>query len=204
MNAFETSLALAGSAKEGLNNVGSACADAGLVREALGFYQRSVETDPEYGLGLRNLAVAAYQLTEYATAIESIDTVIRLGEATAPDIGLGADARIASGQTDEAIQFLIEEAKKEPENTEYFRRLGLIYLNEMQDYDIASKYFEHALSIDPNQRDLRQLIRQLAMQRANPAAPLASPGFDPLTNLFPDPVPGVPQIPSSPGAPGPP
>jgi tetratricopeptide (TPR) repeat protein len=55
LQSFDIALAIGGCTKESLNNVGSACAEHGLLDEAAKFYARTLELDPDYDFAVRNL-----------------------------------------------------------------------------------------------------------------------------------------------------
>ena len=59
LTAFLLTMKLAGETKEGLNNVGSACAEHNLPSEAEHYFSQALELDPSYELSLRNLGSIA-------------------------------------------------------------------------------------------------------------------------------------------------
>ena len=84
-----------------------------------------------------------------------------------------------------------------------FRELGMLYLNEKRDFEMARRMFARSLELNPNQPDLAILINQ-------PPSPddlgPDLPGIEPPIPQLPDlgielPVPQIPKPPEIPQLP---
>jgi tetratricopeptide (TPR) repeat protein len=169
---FDTSLAITGPTKEGLNNLGSASAEHGAYDAAAGYLEQAVAIDPEYLMPARNLMQVYMALGRHKDSVELGDDLIQLDVADASIVEFSADALNELGLIDQALERYEAVLPENPEDADLWRKMGMIYLEGKNDAFTANRFFAQSLKLDPNQPDLQQLVTQAAQDGPNvPAAP---------------------------------
>lgn len=101
--------ALAGDTKEKLNNLAGTCAEYERYDMAREYYQKTIDMDPDYRVGLRNLAVLHGMLGDYQEGISAMLRVIEIdGDFYGPDSPIVAD-----GLNDMAIMLYLSGKKEQ-------------------------------------------------------------------------------------------
>ncbi|GMW03113.1 MAG: hypothetical protein AMXMBFR84_42490 [Candidatus Hydrogenedentota bacterium] len=203
---FDLALSVGGDTKEALNNIGSACAESGLLKDAESYYARAVDLDPDYLLTRRNLGKVYVQTQQFAAALEQMEALLTEDPLDPEANWLAVDCLKGLGRTDDAIAQLQRMATFPYREAKVHREMGMIYLESKKDNLRAMQSFSQSLSIDSNQPGLSELMSRLAAQANQPQSqdptipnpmPLPSiPGIDAHLPQIP-----VPEIPSLPGLP---
>ncbi len=185
-------------AKEALNNAGSACAEHGAFKEAAGFYAKTLEADPKYDTGLRNLAQVFMQSGNVAQAYEQFDQLGAIGKATKRDLLMSVECLKKMSRPDDALKVIQNLIRLEPQDDKLFREAGMVYLNEKHSPDVAQVYFQQSLSLNPDQPDLMVILKQDQAKQANepevPSVPNPTASIPSAAPPMPQPV--VPGLPS--------
>jgi tetratricopeptide (TPR) repeat protein len=189
-----TSLAVAGSSKESFNNIASACAEYGQLKEAADYFRQALAVDPEYSLGLVNGAKVQMQLGEFREALPLIERAIKVEPDNIEMYWLLSHCRQQLALYQEAIETLEKISEMTPKDPRVFRELGMLYLNHMRQRDMAKRYFSQSLRLDPNQPDLLNLLVEGGSAPVN--ADVSE--MQPMQGLPQVPVPPVPQAPNLP------
>lgn len=210
VQAFEKAVALNADSYEGLNNIGSACAEAGALSEAIRYYVEALKLDPDYELAQGNLVKVYFQQENYAGALKILQYQLKK-HPDEPQV-LWMMAQCYEKQEDYKLQTetLLKLAAITPDNPQIYRQLGMAALNGEGDTYSAQRYFAKSLKLDPKQSDLSMLLHQVSMNAKPGDKPGAEqqPGMDdPLKGLMPNPTAGIPDIPGValpklPGMPG--
>jgi tetratricopeptide (TPR) repeat protein len=190
LQSFDTAVAIGGYTKESLNNVGSACAEQGLLGEAAKFYARTLELDPDYDFAVRNLGKIYLEQGRHEQALALFNRILKKTPIDPEANWLSAQCLKNKGDLPEALRRLDLLSHVTPNDAKVFKEMGLIYFNEMRDQEKAREMFAKSLEIQPNQMDLSALM-------ADTRQGVPKPEFDqpPMPN-----VPGLenllPQLPS--------
>lgn len=190
---MEAALSIVGESKETLNNIATAFAEYGQLEEAKKYYQKSVELAPDYEMALQNYAKVSIETGDYAKALSLFQRLI--DKQPAADTCLGAVQCLKElRRFDEALDLLEFMAKNEPRNAQLPREMGMIYLHEKQQPEMAKTLFTQSLKLDPSQTDLIALMT--APQAPGLAPELPTDAVGPYENITPKPpVPNIPEIP---------
>jgi Flp pilus assembly protein TadD len=178
--------------KQGLNNLGSACAENELIDEAERFFQEAVRLDGKYVTALRNLARVQMALRRWSAALETIDRLLALDPKDRAARLQRVEFLRATGQTRLAVFELDKLASDEPKNISILIAAGDLSL-EVGDNLVALTFFQRALSLEPANMDLLDRVQRLlqaptsAAAQLNPFRPIHPPGvpFDPFQGLRP-------------------
>jgi len=158
---FRQVVASAQDMKEVYNNVGSACAEKGLLSVAAYFYERAIEFNPRYLTARRNLAFICKDLGRTEDAIKHF----RAASELAPN-NLTYPMELAvllkqTGQPEEALQIFTRLSSADPKNYFFFRHLGFLYRDLRKDKVAALMNFRKSLDLNPDQPDVKAAINQL-------------------------------------------
>jgi tetratricopeptide (TPR) repeat protein len=194
LEAFEKSLKIAGTNKETLNNLASACAEHGQFDAAAKYYTRALELDPDYEIALRNLGKLRMQMEKYDEALEQLERLVEKLPRDYEANWIMARCLENLGRVDDALAQLQKLSEIAPESDEVFREMGMIYLNEKQDMETARRMFARSLSLNPNQPGIAMLMTQQQQRMEGPQMPGLLP---------PMPKPALPQLPEMPTLPRP-
>ncbi len=196
VDALRISLDTGGETKEALNNVGSACAEYGLLEQAQDHLERTLALDPTYVMAQRNLAKVYLQLGEEEKALLRFEDILREAPADVEAVRLSAQCLKAIGWFDEAIARYEYLAQLTPRDPQVFRELGYLYLEHKKQPHRAMPHFSHSLELDPDQPELMRLLTQ-AQQPEQPTLDNYALPEAPLPTL-PDLAPRLPQLPAQP------
>jgi len=154
---MEVALAIVGESKETLNNVATAFAEYGQLEEAKKYYEKSVALAPDYEMAMQNYAKVCMETGDYAKALSLFQRLI--DKQPAADTCMGAVQCLKElRRFDEALDMLEFMAKNEPKNAQLPREMGMIYLHELHQPEMAKTLFTQSLKLDPNQTDLIALM----------------------------------------------
>ena len=198
---FECAVAIAGEAKETLNNLGSACADHGQFDAAEQFFVRALAIDEDYVLSTGNLAKLRLRLDRPQEALPLCKRLVRLEPRNPEGYKMATDCLVRLGRIDQALNQLEELTKLTPEDPKVFREMGMLLLNYKNDLETAQRYFAQSLRLDPDQPDLVMLVNQSTEPRA--ALPTAWDAKGLPIPAPPIPLPKLPTIPQPQAAPRP-
>jgi len=125
-----------------------------------------MEVAKEEGLYPEIFILAAnffYEIDMYDKGLEVINIAERIMPANYTICNLKAILLFRLNRPKESISWFIRALKLQPENPEIYRNIGGFYL-EMGKPDIARKYFETGLKIDPQNKKLKELLESLDSQ----------------------------------------
>lgn len=132
--------------------LGSAYLVSGNAPRAIEAYQKAIELNPYYWLNENSLGGAYYQAGEYDKALEAFKKVTVLE----PDVTLGFENAgamlVQEGKYSESIPYLEKAIQIEPDSDAY-TNMGTAY-SFMKQYAEASRAFEQAVALDPNNTQL--------------------------------------------------
>lgn len=179
---FEQSASISAQASEELNNIGTALAENGHVDAAAKYYFRSIESDPNYKTGLRNLGQIYMTLEKYEAARLVFDRLKSL-EPKNPFASLQlASALTALGRYTDAEEELKAFIDTRPNDPRGHRELGLLYTKNMRERARGREHIIRSLELDPNQSDLREIINDPKL--LHPQMPVL-PNFGRFENQIP-------------------
>ncbi|MCX5769254.1 MAG: DUF2723 domain-containing protein [Candidatus Hydrogenedentes bacterium] len=206
---LQVSLELAGKNKEALNNIGSACAEYGQLDPAADYFQQALELDPDYTLALENCAKVFMQKKEFAKALPILKRVVAIEPEKPANHWMMAQCQKETGAIEEALSTFIHLADMTPNDARVYREIGMRYLNNANQPELARRYFTKSLQLNPDQPDLMQMLADNRGLTASPSMP-----EPPNTPSLPDipvpqvgngniapPTPPVPKTPSLPDIP---
>jgi len=194
LKAFEKSLKIAGTNKETLSNLASACAEHGQYDSAAQYYTRALELDPDYEIALRNLGKLCMQTQKYDQALERLEDLVEKLPSDYEANWIMSRCLKNLGRVDDALAQLQKLSEIAPESDDVFREMGMIYFNEKRDIETARTMFARSLSLNSNQPELAILMTQQPHRMQPPRMPGLLP---------PMPEPALPQLPEIPTLPGP-
>jgi len=197
---FSRAVAIASETREGLNNLGSACAEHRLMEAAENFFNRALELDADYALSLGNLGKLYLQTARPQHALPLWKRLHSLQPPNPEPQWMLVDCFTQLGRIDEAIAQLEELAVLTPNDPKVYREMGMRYLNYKQDAEMARRLFARSLSLDPNQPELAMFVNQPSQPQL-PGPPREI--WDTEGLPIPTPTIPVPRLPTVP-QPGPP
>lgn len=184
LDSFELALKIGGESKESLNNIGSACAEAGQLDEAAGYYARTLKLDPDYDFALRNLAKIYMQKEQWDQSLALFDRVLKRRPFDSEATMLSAQCMKHGGRVRDALDRLQEYTQIFPNDPKVFREMGFIYFNDIGDQQTAQRMFARSLALDPGQPELAMLVNQ-------PGTAASTAKDDPFGTFMPD----LPKLP---------
>jgi hypothetical protein len=146
--------------KQVMNNLGSLLAEAGLHEEARPYFRRSVELDPRYLTGARNLALTYLAEKQNEEARVEFQKVLKID--ILDPVANRAMSQIARQEESwsEAAYYL-EMVGKLERDARAFRDAGLICLYETKELEKAKMLLRASLSIDRNQPDIAEVEQNI-------------------------------------------
>lgn len=155
---LRTSLNITGGGKEFLNNIGSACAEYGQLDAAADYFQQALEIDPDYTLALENCAKVFMQKKEFIKALPILNKVAEI-EPQKPQLQwMLAQCQRETDAGEEALKTLTHLLDMTPNDAQVYREIGMLYLNNTKQPQIAQRYFTKSLKLNPDQPDLLQML----------------------------------------------
>lgn len=127
---------------------GNAYLTKGQYDEALIYYKKAIEIDPNNALAYNSICFIYNKQGQYDKAIEYCSKAIELAPNKALYYGARAAVYWSKGQYDLAIADLIKAIKIDPNNAPAHRYICLIY-EEQGQYDKAIEYCSKAIELDP-------------------------------------------------------
>jgi len=135
---------------------------AGNCREAIEFYRKALQVQPDFALAANNLA---YLLLEHGQDNNSALTLAQTARRGLPDLPNTADtlawAYYHIGAYSSAIDLLQDAVKKSPANPTYRYHLGLAYAKS-NDLQHAREEFHRALKLKPTGSEVGDIQKALA------------------------------------------
>ena len=111
---------------------------------------QTLEIDPDNLTGLRNKGIVLVNLGKYEEAIKVIDRVLSLDPNDSEILLFKAIALESQGLDGEKfIQFYEKSMKIDTDDYEMLCNIGF-HITQMGGYEYAIKYFERAISLDPD------------------------------------------------------
>ena len=118
--------------------------------EALEYLNQALEIDPDDLTGLRNKGIVLVNLNKYEEAIKIIDRVLSLDPNDSEILLFKAIALESQGlSAEQFIQFYEKSMKINTNDYEMLCNIGF-HITQMGGYEYAIKYFERAISLDPD------------------------------------------------------
>jgi tetratricopeptide (TPR) repeat protein/DNA-binding winged helix-turn-helix (wHTH) protein len=143
-------LELAPGSDEGYRRLGQALLDTGRAEEALQAYQRAIQINPYYGDNFGRLGSAYFHLGKYQEALNAFRKVTELEPESASGHDNVGAVYLCQGRWSDAIPEYERALQLEPHFVAY-SNLGTAYF-DLKRYDEASKMFEKAVAMSPNQQ----------------------------------------------------
>jgi tetratricopeptide (TPR) repeat protein len=130
------------------NNLGILAARGGQPNEAIGYFQRSLQIDPDFLIALVNLGNAYRQKKQWDEAKGTLERALRVS-ADDPEANYGLGMVYAQlGDTDRALQHLQKALAARPAYPEALNNLGVLYLRINRPGD-AEKSFKECVRVAP-------------------------------------------------------
>jgi Tfp pilus assembly protein PilF len=131
------------------------------VPQAESAFKKAMEYDPDYAATMANLGALYGRNGRLPEAV----AILRRAVAKDPEnveswVNLGA-AQGRMGRSREAIEALETARGKGVRTTTLFNALALAYLQDRQP-DKAKQYLKESLTIDPNQKDAKDLLEEVS------------------------------------------
>jgi len=109
---------------ETLNDLGTAIGQLGNFSEAIGYYQKAIELQPNYHLAHLNLGVALQKTGKIDAAKKEIETAIQLKSDNPEAYNALGNILLEQNQIDEGISNYEKAVKIKPDSAEYHFNLG--------------------------------------------------------------------------------
>ena len=120
------------------------------LEQAIKDLDRTLEIDPDDLTGLRNKGIVLVNLNKYEEAIKVIDRVLSLDPSDSEILLFKAIALESQGlSAEQFIQFYEKSMKINTNDYEMLCNIGF-HITQMGGYEYAIKYFERAISLDPD------------------------------------------------------
>ena len=174
--------------KQGFNNLGSACAENGLLAEAAQYFEQALALDGEYTMALRNLARVYVGLKKWNKGKKILEQLLVKNPKDLSTRYQLVDLYRASGQGRLAIFELEKIAKDDPKNPEPLEAAGNMCEAEGDSLG-ALTYYQRAMSLAPERMDLLDKVQVLL------SGTTGRKGRDPSDPFS---MPGMPRIPQPP------
>lgn len=122
--------------------------DEGKLDEAIGLLQEAHKLDPARSAYPYELGYAYYQQKKYPQALEMLEPLVKLPDASDRTFELLGNAYDDSGNPKKAIEAYEAGAHKFPASGRLPLELGIVYMGQ-KDYDKALGYFENGIRVAP-------------------------------------------------------
>jgi tetratricopeptide (TPR) repeat protein len=147
--------------KEIYNNLGSVCAENGLLSESIAYFEKALELDPDYVLALQNLVKLHEHIGDYEKAIEYQKSLLG-ARPDDPEILLHiATLYERMHDLENAVKTYHSVTRLAPQDFRPYRSLGYIYLSLPQARPDAALMFSKSLDRNPDQPDVKRLLNNL-------------------------------------------
>lgn len=186
---FEQSATISNQASEELNNIGTALAENGHIEIAAKYYFRSIESDPNYKTGLRNLGQVYMSLEKNEAALLVLGRLKDIDPGDFPARYLYAACLKALGRIADAEAELLSIIEVRPNDARVHRELGLLYTYQLRNPSRGHQYLARSLELDPDQPEIQRLLSDPnAIVPDIPGLPNLDTLTDPLSR-----IPGLPR-----------
>ena len=145
---------------EPYNNLGVALQNRGLVRDAMGYYEKALTMSPTMTIAIFNLANCVNETGNYATAELYYRQVLRMRAGFAPAHYNLAYVLQRQNRYEEAIESALTARKLDPNNSNIDNLAGTTY-QQMGRLDIAKECFLEAIRKDPSNAMARRNLASL-------------------------------------------
>ncbi len=130
-------------------NAGTAYADLGNYRQAIGDYDKVIEINPKYAEAYNNRGNASALIGNYRQAIGDYDKVIKINSNDEKAYNNRGNAYLLLGNNRHAIEDYDKAIEISPKYTEAYSNRGHAYSN-LGNYRQAIEDFDKAIEINPN------------------------------------------------------
>ncbi|WP_420399729.1 tetratricopeptide repeat protein [Flagellimonas sp.] len=131
-----------------LNQIGTDLFSQAKYQEALGYYQRAVDLNPNDAILVFNLANALFNLGRQEESLPYLKRSLELDPKNLPALNLMGNIQTHFKQFDEAIA-TYNKALEFKDDAEAYNNLGSCYFS-MHQYGKAAEYFQKALDLSPD------------------------------------------------------
>ncbi len=131
-----------------LNNNGNALSARGYPEEAVLWFDKLLEIDPNHGAAPRNKANALFELEKYDEVISYYDKILEIEPRNISVLNDKGRAMLGLGKNEEAIVWFDKTLEVNPKYVHGLNNKGLA-LYRLGQYDEAISYYDKALEIDP-------------------------------------------------------
>lgn len=143
----------------------------GFPRRAEDSVERALRLDAYDPAYWHQLSWISYRDGEYKKARERAQRACELApdDPNVANILALADAQCEDGakwEPDAQVKTLMELLAMDPENSSLHHNLGLVYFQELCDYELAAKHFATAVELNPKEKRSREFLA-LSIQRQN-------------------------------------
>lgn len=137
--------------------------ERGFLRRAEEAAERALALCPEAGVCWNQLAWISYKEGDFAKARTRVQRALELDpdDAAAANLLAVADAECADGtkwDPEAQVKALRDLLADNPEDAALHHNLGLVYFEELSDYEVASKHFATAVELNPGERRSREYL----------------------------------------------
>jgi len=123
--------------------------DLGKYEEAITYFKKALEIDPNNAHALNNIGRAYAQLADYEIAKKYFEQAIQIDPNYQNALSNLGHVYQILGKYEEAIKYYEESLKINPNNIEVIKNTGYT-LSELDKHEESIEYFKKALEIDPN------------------------------------------------------
>ncbi|MGY5864021.1 MAG: tetratricopeptide repeat protein [Candidatus Thorarchaeota archaeon] len=132
--------------------------------EALEYFKKSIELDPEYELALNNHAFVLANLDRYDAGIEAYKRLIAVNETREDAWYMLGQMSLGTNRYEEAEEAYKKAIELKPDFAYAWGALGQVYM-EMNDLDEAEKMMRKAVELKPNDHTCRQGLKVVLDQK---------------------------------------
>lgn len=140
-------------------NCGVVNSFTGEHEQALAYYNRSLELDPENIYALNNRGYTYNLMEQYPVALADFDRVLQINPDFAYALNNRGLARFKTGHEEEGIRDIERSLVLDADNAYAYLNLG-IYSRDKGDFETALQHFHRAQEMDRNTHQIEQQIAQ--------------------------------------------
>ncbi|MEO7312436.1 MAG: tetratricopeptide repeat protein [Chitinophagaceae bacterium] len=156
----DTFIKLGKMTSDDFSNIGLAYSQLGFHEQAIGFYNESLEQNPDNKYSLNNMGYALNLLNRYDEAIPIFDRAIEIDSAFAYSYNNRGLSKIKTGKTEEGLKDINYSFELDKDNSYGYRNLGIYHLDKGE-YKEALKLFTKAMELDSSTHMVLELIEEV-------------------------------------------
>jgi tetratricopeptide (TPR) repeat protein len=141
------------------SNVGLCYSEAGLHDEAMDFYNKSLELNPDNKYALNNKGYTMNVLNRFSEAIPLFDKAIELDPDFAYSYNNRGLSKIKTGLVEDGLEDINHSFRLDANNSYGYRNLGVYHMDN-QEFSKALELFTKAKELDPSTHIIDDLIRE--------------------------------------------